>query len=81
MEGGVLILRHFLHLAIEFGRGSLVDTAGFRQSACTHRLQYAKDTRSVNVRCELRRVERHLHMRLRGKVVNLIGAHLTNDLD
>ena len=81
MERRVLVLRNLLHLTVKLRRGRLVDPAGPRQPALTHSLQDPQNACRVHVRRELRRVEAHLHMALRRKVVYLVRTHLPDHLD
>ena len=79
MEGRILVLWHFLHLAVEFRRGSLIDAAGVGHSQLTDGLQYAQHTYGVDIGCELRRVERYLYVTLGSEVIDFRRAHLADD--
>ena len=80
MERRQFVLRHFLHLSVKFGSRSLIDAAGIRKAAQPHRFQHAQHAHGIHVGRKLRRVETHLHMALRRKVINLVGAHLSHHL-
>ena len=80
MEGGVLVLRHLLHLAVELGSGCLVDAAALLEVAGAHGLEHPQHSGGVHVGRELGRVEADLHMALRGQVVDFVGSHLVDDL-
>ena len=79
VERGVLVLGHFLDLAVELGRGRLVDAAGVFQTAQAHSFQHAQHTGSIDVGGKLGHIEADLHVALGGEVVNFIGADLADD--
>ena len=79
MERSVLVLWHFLDLAVQFRGGCLVDAAGVGQAAQTHGLQHAQHAGSVDIGGELRHIETDLDVALGGEVVNFIGADLADD--
>ena len=81
MERRILVLRHFLDLTVQFGGRCLVDPAGPGKPALADSLQDTEDTRRIDVRRVLRRVEAHLHMALRGQIIDLVRTHLGDDLD
>jgi len=81
MEGGVLVLGHLLHLAVELGGRGLVDAAGLLETTGTDGLQHAEHAGGVHIGRELGGVEADLHMALCGEVVDLVGAHLAHHLD
>ena len=81
MERSLLILRHFLHLAIELRCGSLIDTACLSETKLAHSLQHTKHTHGIHIGRKLRRVEAHLHMALRCKVIDLIRTHLADNAE
>ena len=81
MERRVLVLRHLLHLAVEFGSGSLVDAAGLGQTAQTHGFENPQHSCRIHIRSEFRRVETHLHMALCSEVVDLVRAYLAHHLE
>ena len=80
MERRVLVLRHFLHLSVEFRSRSLIDAASILQATQTHRFQHTEHTRSIHVGCKFRRVKAHLYMALCSQVINLCRAHLADYL-
>ena len=75
MEGGVLVLRAFLHLAVEFGGRGLIDAAGLFEAAEAHGLEDAQNAHGVHVGSVFGSVEAYLHMALRGEVVQLVRLH------
>ena len=81
VEGRVLVLRHFLHLAVQLRGRCLVDPARTREPALADGLQDAQDAGGIDIRRILRRVEAHLDVALRGEVVDLVRPHLADDLD
>ena len=81
MERRILVLRHLLHLSVQFGGRCLVDPARPGQSALADGLQDPEDTGRVDVRRIFRRVETHLHMALRREIVDLVRTYLCDDLD
>ena len=54
MERCLFVLRHFLHLAVKLGSGSLIDAARVGQSAEAHGLKDAQHAGGVDVGGELR---------------------------
>lgn len=81
VERGLLVLRNLLDLAVELRGRSLVNAAGLGQTAQTHGLENTQHTRGIDIGGELRRVERHLHMALGRKVIDLVRAYLADHLD
>ena len=81
VERCILVLRNFLHLAIQLGSGGLVDPAGPRQTALPHGLEDPQHARRIDVRRIFRRVKTHLDMALRRQVVDLVRTDFPNDLD
>ena len=81
MERRILVLGHFLHLAVQLRGGCLVDPAGSGQPALADGLQDAQDAGRIDIRRIFRRVEAHLHVALRREVVDLVRADLTDNLD
>ncbi len=81
VEGGILVLRHLLDLAVELGCRGLVDAAGVLESAEAHGLEDAEHACGVDVGGELGGVERDLDMALGGEVVDLVGAHVAHYLE
>ena len=79
MERRVLILRAFLHLAIQLGGRRLINTAGLIQSGGMYRFQNAKHTKGIHIACIFRRIEGHLHMALCSKVIYLVRLDLQDD--
>ena len=78
MEGRLFVLRDFLHLAVQFRGGCLINTAGIRQAAQAHRLQHAQHSGSIHIGSEFRHIKADLHMALRGQIVDFIGTHLAD---
>ena len=76
MERGLLILRHTLNLSVKFRCGSLIYPAGLSETTLTNSLKDAQHTRSIYLCGILRTVEAHLHMALRGEIIDFIGTHL-----
>ena len=81
VEGGVLVLGHFLDLAVELGGGGLVDLAAAGEAYLADGLDDAEDADGIDIGGELGGVEADLHMALGGKVVDLRGAHVGDDAD
>ena len=81
VEGGVLVLGHFLDLAVELGGGGLVDLAAIGEAYLADGLDDAEDADGIDIGGELGGVEADLHMALGGKVVDLRGAHVGDDAD
>lgn len=81
VERGLLVLRNLLDLAVELRGRGLVDAAGLGQTAQAHGLEDTQYARGIDIGGELRRVERHLHVALGRKVIDLVGAHLADHLD
>ena len=81
MERRLLVLRDLLDLAVELRGRGLIDAAGLRQTAQAHGFEDAQHARGIDIGGELRGVERHLHVALGCKVVDLVGAHLADDLN
>ena len=79
MEGGVLVLRNFLHLAIELGGAGLIDAAGLLQVAGTHGLEHTEHTGGIDIGRELGRVKADLHVALGGEIVDLVRFNLVNN--
>ena len=79
VEGGVLVLRHFLDLAVEFGGGGLVDLAAIGEAYLADGLDDAEHADGIDIGGELGGVEADLHVALGGEVVNFIGADLADD--
>ena len=57
MERGLFALGNFLHFAIEFGGGGLVETAAVGQAAQADSLEQPQHSDGVDVRGIFRRVE------------------------
>ena len=81
VERRSLGLRHFLHFAVQFAGGSLVDAAFRLQMVRAHRFQNTQYAYCIDIRRELGCVKRNLHVALRRQVVNLIGLHLSDQFD
>ena len=81
VEGGVLVLRHFLDLAVELGGGGLVDLAAIGEAHLADGLDDAEHADGIDIGGELGGVEADLHVALGGEVVDLRGAHVGDDAD
>ena len=81
VEGGVLVLRHFLDLAVELGGGGLVDLAAIGEAYLADGLDDAEHANGINIGGELGGVKADLHVALGGEVVDLRGAHVGDDAD
>ena len=81
MEGRLLVLRHFLHLAVQLGGGSLVYLARLLQVIGAHGFEDAQHTNGIYIGRKLGRIKTHLHVALRGEVVDFRGLHLANEFD
>ena len=81
VEGRVLVLRHFLDLAVELGGGGLVDLAAIGEAHLADGLDDAEDADGINIGGELGGVEADLHVALGSEVVDLRGAHVGDDAD
>ena len=81
IEGRALLLRDFLHQAVELTGARLIDARFLSQPQDPHRLQDPQRAQSIAVGCVLRTLKTHRHMALGAEVVNLIGLHLLDDPD
>ena len=81
VEGGVLVLRDFLDLAVELGGGGLVDLAAIGEAHLADGFDDAEDADGIDIGGELGGVEADLHVALGGEVVDLRGAHVGDDAD
>lgn len=70
VERGILVLRDFFDLAVEFTGTRLVDAASLFQMVGAHGFQYAEHSCSVNVGGKFRGVKRDLHVALGCKVID-----------
>ncbi len=70
VERRVLVLRHFLHLAIKLGCGGLIDAAVIAETQLAHSLQDAQYTHGIHIGRVFGRVEAHLHMALGSEVID-----------
>ena len=75
VEGGVLVLGHFLDLAVELGGGGLVDLAAIGEAYLADGLDDAEHADGIDIGGELGGVEADLHVALGGEVVDFVGAH------
>src|SRR6476620_5058841 len=69
VERSCFRLGYLLHLAIQFGCGSLVDPCLFFQLKQANCFQYTKGTNSICVGSVFRRIKTHLNMAHSAKVV------------
>ena len=74
-----LPLRHFLHLAEQFGRGSLINAASLLQPADTHGLQEAERAHGISLGRVFRHVERHFHVALCSQVIDFRGMDVADN--
>ena len=79
VERSVLVLWHFLYLAIELGGGSLIDAARILETKLAHSLEDAQYTYCIDVGSELRRVEADLHVALSSEVVDFAWTNLADN--
>ena len=80
VERGILVLRDFFDLAVEFACRSLINTAGLFEVVGTHSFKHSEDACSINVGSEFRRVERDLHMALGREVIDFSRLDLAHNL-
>ena len=81
VERRVLVLRHFLHLAVELAGAGLVDATLLGEPALTHCFQHSQHAGGIHIGSEFRRVETHLHMALCRQIVDFGGANFLHHLD
>ncbi len=81
IEWRFLRLRDLLHLAVEFGRRSLVDPGHVRQAQQPHGLEDAQGADAVDIGRVLGLLEAHLDMRHGAEIVDLVGLYLLDDPD
>ncbi len=74
-------LRHFLHQAIQFRSGGLVEAAGFLKPQDPHRLQQAQRADGVGIGGIFGGFETDCHMALCGQVVDFVRLHVLHDAD
>jgi hypothetical protein len=79
--GRILILGNSLHLAVELGGGRLVELGRLGLAGEADRLEEVEGTDAVHLGGVHGHLEGHLHVRLRGEVVNLGGADVADDGD
>ena len=80
MKRSVLVLRYFLHLAVKFRSGSLINTARFSQIALSYCFQDTQYAGRIDICGEFRGIERYLYMALCGKVVYFVRLYLFHHL-
>ena len=80
VERGILVLRDFFYLAVEFAGTRLVNAAGLFEVVGTHSLQNAEHAGRVHVGGKFRRIEGNLHMALCREVVNFGRLDLAHHL-
>ena len=80
MERGRLLLRDFLHFAVQFGCGGLVDLCFVCPAENPDSLQDPQYTDCVYVTGIFRRFERHSYMGLGGQIVHLVRLHFCYDV-
>ena len=81
VEGRRLLLRHLLHEPIELRRRRLVESRLVDEAGGANGVEEAQHADAVGVGRVLRHLERHLHVRLRAQVVELVRPHLRDDLE
>ena len=81
VEGRGLGLGGFLHLAVELGRGGLIESGFFLQIQNPDGLQQPEGSQGVGVGGVLRGLEGHHDVALGGQVVDLIRLHFLDDAD
>ncbi len=78
-ERGCLALRRFLHLAIEFGCGCLIETDGLLHPQDPDRLQQSQRSDRIGVCRIFRGLETDLNVALGSEIVDLVGLDLLHD--
>ena len=81
VEGGALLLRGFLHQAVEFGGAGLVEAALLFQAEDADGFEYAQGADAVGVGGVFGLFKADRDVALRGEVVDFVGLHLLNDAD
>ena len=54
MEGGLLVLGHFFHLAVEFRGRCLIDAASVSQTQLAHGFEHTQNASSIDISRKLR---------------------------
>ena len=80
VKRGVLVLRDFFDLTVEFACAGLINTAGLFEVVGAHGLKHAEDASSINVGGEFRGVKRNLHVALGREVIDFGRQDLAHDL-
>ena len=76
IEGRTFALRHFLHQPVQLRSRGLIQAGFFRQAQNANGFQEAQGAQAIHIGAVFWGVERHLHVRHRTEVINLIGLHL-----
>ena len=79
VERGILVLRDFFDLAVEFACRSLINTAGLFEVVGTHSFKHSENACSIDVGSEFRGVERDLHMALGREVIDFSRLDLAHN--
>mmetsp|Transcript_73672 Transcript_73672/g.146502 ORF Transcript_73672/g.146502 Transcript_73672/m.146502 type:complete len:324 (-) Transcript_73672:367-1338(-) len=80
IKGRCLLLWHLLHETIELGGGGLVEARLANEAGRADRVEQPQHAHPISVGCVLGHFKRDLHVRLCPKVVELVGAHLGDDI-
>ncbi len=81
IEGRGFLLRDFLHEAVEFGGGSLIETGLFPETEDTDRFEDAQRAQGVGIGSVFGFFEADGDVALGGEVINLVGLDFLNDAD
>ena len=76
IERGLLVLRNSLHLAVQLGGRSLVETSLLLESTSTDSIEQTEGTDAIHLSTVLGKIERHLDVALSSQVVDLIRLDL-----
>ena len=80
MEWGFLVLRHFLHLAIQLAGGCLIDFTSLLQMVGAHGLQHAEHTHCIGISGVFRGIEGYLYVALGSQVIDFRRLNLAHQL-
>ena len=81
IEGRGLPLRLLLRLAVKLGGRGLVESDPLLHAQDADRLKQPERAERVSIGGVFRRLEAHLHVALRGEIVDLVGLRLLQDAD
>ena len=79
IEWGFLVLRHLLHLAIEFRCACLINAGAFFHLQYAHSLEQAQSAHCIGFGRVLRHIKRHFHMALGRKIIYFGRLDLLDD--